>query len=154
MLVREMSNTTAPQTPDRAGRIVRTYVDGMAILWTYVPELPLEEERLAMPWLTVLSWKYDGTSNSGMPNHETTQLMLGLDQALGSVEQPSQHVEVYRRIGKGLREFVFHVADREAFMEALNRALASHPQYPIEIKFYEDRSWSDLTKLIADFSDA
>jgi hypothetical protein len=154
MVVREDMEAGASVPAESKGRIVRTYSEGQAILWSYVPELPSDEDCRARPWLTVLTWVYDGTTNLGMPDEATNQLMLQLDGALENVENPTSCAEAYRRIGGGLREFVYYTADQEEFMDRLNSILADHPPYPIEIKFYEDDSWSDFKKLIADFSDA
>jgi hypothetical protein len=45
-------------------------------------------------------------------------------------------------------------ADRDVFMTNFNEALSGHPRYPLEINFYEDPDWSDLSKLLADFNNA
>ena len=50
-----------------------------------------------------------------MPTTEENQHMLMLDVALGKMERPEFCVEGYRRIGAGLREFVFYIADRDEF---------------------------------------
>lgn len=89
-----------------------------------------------------------------MPHSEENQRMLGLEEALGEVERREFCVEAYRRIGAGLREFVFYIADRDKFLKELNGHVAGHPRYPIEIRFYRDESWSDLQGLIDDFSAA
>lgn len=68
------------------GRIVRTWKNDQRILWTYVPELPAQDVRRAMPWLTVLGWEYDGSEREGMPTAEENQHMLTLDVALGKME--------------------------------------------------------------------
>jgi hypothetical protein len=135
------------------GRIVSTEKDGKPILWTYVPEMPCEDERLACPWLTVLRWQYDGSENNGMPDEEANRGMLAIDDALGTMERPKYCTEVYRRVGNGLREFVLYISDQELFLTSLNKTLADHPRFPIEIKFYEDKDWSDFQKLIDDFSE-
>jgi hypothetical protein len=62
--------------------------------------------------------------------------------------------EAYRRIGNGLREFIYYVSNCESFMQELNRKLESHPTYPIEIKFYDDEQWSDFAELIDDLGEA
>jgi hypothetical protein len=72
----------------------------------------------------------------------------------GRIEHQGFCVEAYRRVGAGLREYVFYIADRDRFLEELNTQVADHPRYPIEIKFYEDETWSDLQGLINDFSAA
>jgi hypothetical protein len=144
-----MTNSSEPK-----GRIVRTVKDGKPILWTYAPEMPDDDERISCPWLTVLSWRYDGSENNGMPNGETNREMLELDRALETLEISKFCSEAYRRIGFDLREFVFYISNRDDFLASLNQALATHPTYPIEIKFYEDANWSELQTLIDDFSGA
>jgi hypothetical protein len=95
-------------TPSEAsGRIVQTWKDGQRILWTYVPDLPAQDARHAMPWLTVLRWEYNGSDFEGMPTADENQHMLMLDAVLGKMERPGFCVECYRRIGAGLIEFVF-----------------------------------------------
>jgi hypothetical protein len=142
-------------TPSEAlGRIVQTWKDGQRILWTYVPELPARDARRAMPWLTVLRWEYDGSDAGGMPTAEENRHMQMLDAALGKIERPGFCVAAYRRIGAGLREFVFYIAQRDAFLEEFNRCVANDRRYPITITFYRDDEWTELRDLINDFTDA
>jgi hypothetical protein len=136
--------------PDSTGLIVQTWKDQLRILWTYVPLMPAEHVRLASPWLTVLSWVYDGTADKGMPCPADNQLMTNLDLVLGKMEDQEVCFEAYRRIGAGLREFVFYSADRDRFLELFNGLVAGHPRYPIEIKFFKDETWSELQDLIDD----
>ncbi len=132
------------------GRIVRTYKDRLPILWTYVPELPNESSRRALPWLTVVRWEYDGSENNGMPLTDENQRIQMLEAALLNIERPKNCVEAYRRIGAGIREFVYYIVDREIFLEEFNHYVAGDPRYPIEIKFYMDEDWSELRDLIKD----
>lgn len=134
------------------GRIVETWKDGLPILWTYVPEMPGEDSRRAIPWLTIVRWEYDGSENNGMPHTEENQRMLMLEAALENIERPGFCVEAYRRVGAGMREFVYYIADRDKFLEEFNDYVAGNPLYLIEIKFYKDETWSDLQDLIDDFN--
>lgn len=138
---------------DAIGRIVRTWKDEHRILWTYVPELPAQDARRAMPWLTVLRWEYDGSHCEGMPTAEESQHMQMLEAALKEVERPEFCFEGYRRIGAGLREFVFYIADRDKFLKEFNNSVAQDRRYPITINFYKDDEWSELRDLIDDFRD-
>lgn len=63
-------------------------------------------------------------------------------------------MSAYRRTGNGLKEFVFYAEDQSQFLAELNQLLATHPTYPLQIKFYEDPTWSDFEKLTADFRKA
>lgn len=137
---------------EKLGHIVQTYKDGLRILWTYVPEMPSKDARRSMPWLTVVRWEYDGSGHEGMPCAEENQRMLMLEAVLEKIEGPEFCYEGYRRIGAGVREFVYYVADRDKFLQELNRFAVVEPRYPITIKFYNDEAWSDLQGLIDDFS--
>ncbi|PCJ40053.1 MAG: DUF695 domain-containing protein [Moraxellaceae bacterium] len=61
---------------------------------------------------------------------------------------------VYSRTGNSLIELVYHIHDQEQFLEAFNKALSSHPKYPIEINFHQDEKWEDFQRLLNDFSAA
>ncbi len=141
-------------SPEIKGRVVRTLQNGLPVLWTFVPELPDADARRTSPWLTVLQWKYDGSDSNGMPSSQENERMLSLETALGEVERKGFCFEAYRRVGCGLREFVFYVADQESFLAEFNGHVAGHPRYPIEIKFYQDEKWSELQELIDDLGDA
>lgn len=134
------------------GRIVKTSKDGLPILWTYVPEMPRESVRCVLPWLTVVRWEYDGSENKGMPRPDENRRMLMLESALLKIERPGFCVEAYRRIGAGIREFVYYIGDRERFLEEFNDFVSGDPRYPIEITFYRDETWSELQDLINDLS--
>jgi len=116
--------------------------------------MPSEVERSFAPWLAVVSWAYDGSGNNGMPDSKDNAGMQRLEVVLGEIARPAFCFEAYRRVGHGLREFVFYVADRDQFLAELNEHLASHPRYPLDIKFYEDESWSDFQRLIDDLSES
>ena len=89
-----------------------------------------------------------------MPDDETNRRMLVLEAVLDDVERSGCCVEGYRRIGAGVREYVHYAADRDAFLQALNRRAAGDPPCPITITFYRDDAWSDLQTLIDDVGQA
>lgn len=122
------------------------------VVYKFINELPNQTIRYKMLWLTVISWKYSGTKNNGMPPKEVNAKMIQLEDALESMEgRETLYFDVYSATGNNLKEFVFYIADRDKFMTNLNESLSSHPLYPIEINFYEDKEWSDLVKLQNDF---
>ena len=139
---------------EATGIIGKTAEAGMPVIWSFVSELPSQDEREGLSWLIILAWHYDGSERNGMPPEQVNQKMLALEDALEELEVPGEHVSVYRRTGNGLKEFAYYARDNEAFMQSLNSALASHERYPIEISFYEDAKWSDFSRLLADFGSA
>ena len=145
-----MTTTLAPSLPAK-GIIGRAFEQGAPVIWSFVDELPDQQSRRAKPWLAVVSWPYDGSLKDGMPAEDLQELMRNLERALYPLEESELSVSAYRRTGNGLKEFVYYVEDQAQFLAKLNELLAAHPKYPLEIKFYEDPTWSDFEKLTADF---
>lgn len=42
-------------------------IKGMPVVYKFINELPGEKLRDSMTWLAVVSWKYDGSTNNGIP---------------------------------------------------------------------------------------
>lgn len=127
-------------------------IKGMPVVYKFINELPEEKLRNSMAWLTVVSWKYDGSTNNGMPIKEVNETMIRLEDGLEAIKGREKiYFDVYSATGNNLKEFVFYIASREEFMNNFNEALNGHPAYPIEVNFYEDKDWSDLVKLQNDF---
>ncbi len=130
-------------------------VKGKPVIYKFLSQLPNEKVKHGFPWLAVVSWKYDGSSNNGMPLPDVNKSMISLEDELEKIQGDGLiYHSVYSATGNNLKEFVFYIADREKFMEKFNMALSQEPAYPIEINFYEDKEWSDLSRLISDFSGA
>ena len=138
-----------------AWTVGKVEVKGKPVIYKFLSQLPNEKVKHSLPWLTVVSWKYDGSTNNGMPLPETNKSMISLEDALEKIQGEGLiYQSVYSATGNNLKEFVFYIADQEKFMQKFNVALSHEPVYPIEINFYEDKEWSDLSKLISDFSAA
>lgn len=138
---------------EQKGVIGRTYEDKRPVLYKLVNELPDERIRRQLTWLTVISWKYDGTANNGLPPSEINQRMIALEDTIEDrIEQDGVLRHVYSRTGNNLKELVYYIHDREIFLEKFNEALSDHPRYPIEINFYEDEAWEDFQRILKDFS--
>ena len=136
---------------EATGIIGQSNEDGMPVIWRFVNELPSLEERSALPWLIVVTWRYDGSARNGMPSDQVNRAMQALEDSLEALEVPGGLSFVYCRTGNGLKEFSYYTHDTGAFMIAVNQALASSERYPIEIDFYEDAEWSEFRKLLVDF---
>ena len=123
--------------------------DGLPVIYKFVDEYPSTEVRANYPWVTVISWKYDGSSRNGMPPDDINQRMITLERVMEkSLDNEGYSRHAYSRTGNHLKELVYYISDREAFISAFNDALANHPRYPIEINFYEDPEWEDFQVIL------
>ena len=71
---------TAEKEPK--GVIGRSHKDGLPVIWKFISEAPTSQKRAALPWLTVISWKYDGSTNNGMPPKAGNDRMIALEQTI------------------------------------------------------------------------
>lgn len=127
-------------------------IQGNPVVYKFTNDLPTVNVRQKMPWLTVVSWKYEGSTRNGMPPKDINDAMIRLEDGLETIEgREEDYLDVYSATGNNLKEFVFYIADRERFMVSFNKALRGHPAYPIEVNFYEDKEWSELIKIQQDF---
>ncbi|WP_290536986.1 DUF695 domain-containing protein [Alcanivorax sp.] len=129
--------------------VAETHVDGKPVIYKFIHELPDEAQRKKLPWLAVVSWKYDGSETNGLPPSLVNDRMIELENGLEAIEgRKIIYLDVYTATGNNLKEFVFYIADREEFMEKFNESLSGHKPYPIGINFYEDKAWKDLNELL------
>jgi hypothetical protein len=131
-----------------------TYEDGLPVLYKLlVSELPAPAVAQTLPWLTIISWDYDGSGNNGMPPEPVHDRMMALEETISTgLERDGFLVQTCSRTGNNLKELYYYINDRDAFIEAFNGAVAGQDRYPIEITFYEDPKWQDLQEVLHAFS--
>jgi hypothetical protein len=126
------------------GVIGESYEDGLPVIWKFVNDAPTDETREALPWLTVISWKYDGSENNGMPPRSLNHQMIQLEDAIDEGVVAAGFCEhAISKTGSNLKELIYYINDRDKFLERLNVSLRSHERYPIDITFYEDPDWKE-----------
>lgn len=136
------------------GVIGESVENGNVVIWKFVNEAPTAEQMEQLPWLTVISWKYEGGENGGLPAEDVYNRMVELERAIETRMEASNFcTHANSRTGNGLKELVYYIKDRDAFIEKFNAALHGHPRYPIEINFYHDPEWSEFHELLKRFNE-
>ncbi len=127
-------------------------INNRVVVYKLTNDFPSEDIRNELSWLTVISWKYDGSTRNGMPPVAINEKMIKLEDALETIKGKDALFKlVYTATGNDLKEFVFYISERDIFTNAFNDALAGHERYPIGIVFYQDSNWSDLNELQQNF---
>lgn len=146
------NSKTSGNSEGDEGIIGRYYEGDLPIVVAFTSELPAESIRRLYITMVVVSWQYDGRDNNGMPLPGTNAKMILLEDALEDIAETSiLAIRAYSRTGNNLKEFVYYTRSQDEFIMSMNKKLAVHERYPIEITFYEDPHWSELAKLIKDF---
>jgi len=135
------------------GVIGRYYEDGYPIIVKFINELPGRDTMSKLPFLTIISWKYNGNDNDGMPPTNVNKRMMRLESALqNSLKTNSLFKHAYSRTGNNLKEYAYYTTSQDDFLNMINKTLEEHDRYPIGINFYQDKEWTDFKKLMANFS--
>lgn len=145
------TQTSSSNSENQKGVIGEYYESGKPVIVKFVNEIPNDETMKKLPWLTIISWKYDAEINNGMPPKEVNKKMIKLENALEVFYSIDNISWIYNRTGNGLKEFNYQISDRDQFIKELNKALRGHERYPIEITFYEDSDWKEFRELVKDF---
>ena len=86
------------------GIIGRYYENDFPVIMKFVNELPETKVMSKLPFLTVISWKYDGTERNGMPLTKVNNRMIILEEAIEkSMSSTDLFTHVYSRTGNNLK---------------------------------------------------
>jgi hypothetical protein len=139
---------------EQKGTIGRYYANDLPVIVKFVNELPNEKLMNKLPFLTVVSWKYNGSKNNGMPSKKINERMIILEEALhNSMEKTDIFTHAYSRTGNNLKELVYYTTKQDDFLTMLNQTLEKHSVYPIDIEFFEDKDWIDFKRILNDFEE-
>jgi hypothetical protein len=94
------------------------------------------------PYLITIRWYYETDDESGMPNEETNNAQIDLEDALEPLDSEALSVLMLVVIGNGRKEWHWYASDVEVWMSKFNELLANHPEYPIEIENSYEPNWS------------
>lgn len=102
-------------------------------------------EKSSLPDRVILVWRYE--SQSGLPAAAEREAMDRLEDLLAPVVEKSGFAMLALvTTGENLREWIYYTESEEAFLHALNEALAQQPQFPIEIHAAPDPKWSTFER--------
>ena len=95
-----------------------------------------------------VTWRYDDSDASGMPDTATSQLMEQVQEALQN-EFRKDPVAVLTGIytGDGKRDWVFYSLSTHIFGRKLNEVLAPFPLLPISIYCENDPGWEEYDEM-------
>jgi hypothetical protein len=111
--------------------------------------LPEPAARKAWEHLVLIGWSYEDADGTGLPPKAVDKQMDAFEEAVAaSVQNSGAGVLVASITGGGVREWRFYTLGPDAFMDALNTALETHPEYPLEFDAFEDPDWNALAEIL------
>ena len=94
------------------------------------------------PTLMSIVWPYEAANESRMPDEETNEAQIELEDAIDPLDSPGVSFLMLVVTGNGRKEWHFYVSDAEEWMERLNGLLAGHQVFPIEIESSHESDWA------------
>lgn len=125
--------------------------NGKPVIVKFVAEKPNRNVQNKLPYLLVISWKYNGDENNGMPLNEDNERMILLEQLLQEIVLEGNSYHAYSRTGNSLKELNYYVTNQNEYMDRVNILLKDYEDFPISFDFYADNDWDELATLFKDF---
>lgn len=113
---------------------------------TNVPAGIVEAEY---PFLVSVYWPYEPLDEIGMPSDEVNDAHIEFEDLLEKLDAPGSGFLMLVITGNGQKEWHWYVAKVDAWMQALNDALAGQPAFPIEIEDDHQPDWALYHEFIA-----
>lgn len=111
--------------------------------------MPSVADRELLSRLIIVCWEYV-PNESGMPFPDEHARMNVLEDSLESgTEQRGVAHQVLSMTGDGRKEWRYYTTGLAIFLESLNKDLAGHDPFPIEIYDFNDPEWNGLGEYLA-----
>ena len=113
-------------------------------------ELLAWDSKASHPWVTILTLKYNGRNNNGMPNDEDYKL---LDKIEEEIVQELKDIDGYLNVGRqtanGEREIYFACKDFRKPSKVFFRIQQLYSdRFEIEYDIYKDKYWQSFERFI------
>ena len=109
------------------------------------------QHKASHPWISVVTIKYDGDNNNGMPDSESYDLLEQVEtKILAELKDFEGYLNIGRETGDGTREIYFACKDFRKPSKVLH-ATASNSSSKIAVTFdiYKDKYWRSLSRYAA-----
>jgi hypothetical protein len=106
-------------------------------------------DGMSLPRLLRITWKFPVADASGLPSAELNETMAEFENAVvAELELDSTAIFVSVLVCNGVKEWNAYIADAQRVCDRLNRALASHRPFPVELTVEDDPGWQTYRKLV------
>ena len=141
--------TPTAALPEDEWTLARMDEDGAPVALRFRSAVPHGISTADYPWLINIYWRFDGSGNDRMPTPDLYDRMSRLEELLDPLEGAGKGFLVLSVAGRNRKEWVWYVAEKDAYMTRVNQALASESvPFPVEFESAKDPAWSSFTVLL------
>ena len=123
---------------------------GNALIAIVNTELLRWDSKASHPWVSILTLKYDGTLNNGMPNDDDYQLLNTIEELIMlQLKDIDGYLNIGRQTAEGDREIFFACKDfRKPSQIFFNIQKDYSSNFEIEYDIYKDKYWQTFNRFI------
>lgn len=104
--------------------------------------LPKGYASEALPYLVSIAWAYPSPDSNGMPDAETNQGQIELEDRLEPLDEDARWLQVLVFTGNGRKEWHWYTADPEAWTARVGELLSTSRDFPIEVLKSHQPDWA------------
>jgi hypothetical protein len=106
------------------------------------------ENKASHPWIMNIEIKYDGSGNNGMPDNETSELMMAIeDEIMEHLTDADGYLNVGHQTTEGVREIYFACKDFRKPSEVLYQIKQKYSsQTDLDYDIYKDKYWRSFDR--------
>lgn len=105
------------------------------------------DKKASHPWLATLEIPFDGKSNNGMPDNDTYQRLMEIEnKALDQLKDTDGHLYIGRMTAKNLREVYFASKDFRKPSKVLDQLKKHFPHVNMKYDIYKDKYWRSFER--------
>lgn len=125
-----------------------TLEGGFPLVAVINTELLQWDSKASHPWMAILTTKYDGSNNNGLPGNDDYQLMNEMeDEIMTELKDNEGYLNVGRETAKGERNIYFACKDfRKPSKVFLNIQKKYAKHFKMEMDIYKDKYWRSVEK--------
>lgn len=127
-----------------------TLENGHSLIAVMNTELLKWDSKASHPWFAVLTFKYDGTPNNGMPNERDYQLLNSIeDDLMQELKDFDGFLNIGRQTAEGERKIYFACKDfRNPSKMFFNIEKQYSNSFRIDYDIYKDKYWQTVERFI------
>lgn len=106
------------------------------------------DSQASHPWLAVMTLKYDGSKNNGMPNNTDYELLGNIeDEIMASLKDKDGNLNIGRQTSNNEREIYFACKDFRKASKIFYETLTKYNhKFEIEFDIYKDKYWQTFER--------
>lgn len=106
------------------------------------------DRQASHPWLAIMTIKYDGSNNNGMPNNTDYEYLGNIEEEIMTfLKAKDGHLNVGRQTSKNERAIYFACKDFREPSKVFNEIQKKYGEkYEIEFEIYKDKYWQTFER--------